>query len=601
MLCSSKTHRELFKTSQLPVFDQNSNCRMSETSFKIKCSKSSSARRFSLSKPNLSGLRNHVEASWGASGPSFWYIDDDGDRIEVLDEGDFKAAIDQLKSSCVSLNVDFVSDQIEFKPYKSDDVASSASASSESPHDDDGFISVELHGDSPVESSSIPIIVSEFSTPSGDVESSDVHEHVSDRECLVSELHQDSFGLAKIGSEREDQGQLSTDLVHQRKIAIAIEEMIISSGTGFTHDSFRAAVASSDAASLKLMIRNALLTNSCLSEVQQITQAAMNRIERSMYNSLHAAPAASETSTETIQSLMQRLSISDMPHSELHSWLKFQASREQLSSLSSLELRQLRCYAMKIDRDERRSQILTRKLERHLMTRPSVEQLKQVHIIVEPSEARAAALERSIITQRLEKDLAVRNKIASRFAGCVSPAHALHDTSSAEYVRQCHREQAMREMQRAQVAATIERNLVARHSLRDLKKAHIVVAPVEARAAALERTMTAQRLEKDLARCRVAPRHAGYNWSGHAAEAPQKVSGSIQPDCPVVDQHFKHDQPNSSWALLAGSHASSQDLQRYETCSATLGNMGFDQSESLRRAIVTHNCDVDAIVHHIFG
>ena len=66
--------------------------------------------------------------------------------------------------------------------------------------------------------------------------------------------------------------------------------MVASSGTGFTHNSFRAAVASSDAASLKWMIRNALLASSCLAEVQQIGHDAVRRIERSMCTSLHTAP-----------------------------------------------------------------------------------------------------------------------------------------------------------------------------------------------------------------------------------------------------------------------------------------------------------------------
>jgi hypothetical protein len=531
------------KHQQLNVFYQKYNCRMSETSFKIKCSKSSSARRFSLSKPTIASLCSHAEASWGASGPSFWYVDDDGDRIEVLDDNDFQAAINQLKSSCVSLNVDFVSDQIEFKSNKNDDVASSASASSEFSHDDDGFISVELHGDSPVEASSPPVVTTDVSMSSANAEkyTQETHEHVLDREGLVSEHHQESFDSGDLETERQDQGQHAADLVYHHRIAIAIEEMVTSSGTGFTRDSFRAAVASSDAASLKLMIRNALLTSSCLSEVQQIAHTAMKRIERSMHNSLHAAPETAATG--------------------------------------------------------RREKMVATKLERLLKTRPSAEQLQQAHIIVDPSEARDAALERSLIAQRLENDLAARNKVASRFAGCVSPAHALRDTSSDVYAFQCEREQTMREMQRAQVAATIERNLVARHSLRELKKAHIFVAPVEARAAALERTMTAQRLEKDLLRNRVAPRHAGYSWSGRASVAPKEESVSIQLGCERVDQHSEFGKPSSLWV----SSASSEDLQRYETCSAALASMGFDQTEDLRRAIVTHDCNIDVIVQHIFG
>jgi hypothetical protein len=116
----------------------------------IKCPKSSSARRFSLCKPAIASLCSHDIMSkllGGASGPSFWYVEDDGDRVEVLDDNDFQAAISRLKSSCVSLYEDFVSDKIEFWSNKNDDVASSALASSEFSHDNDGFISVEQHGD----------------------------------------------------------------------------------------------------------------------------------------------------------------------------------------------------------------------------------------------------------------------------------------------------------------------------------------------------------------------------------------------------------------------------------------------------------------------
>ena len=113
---------------------------MSETSFKIKCSKSSSARRFSLSKPTLAGLSNHVEASWGASGPSFWYVDDDGDRINVKNEHELGAAIAGMRDPCVSLNVDF-----DLGP-ETDALASLVSGSPSS-DDEDGFISVVLDSD----------------------------------------------------------------------------------------------------------------------------------------------------------------------------------------------------------------------------------------------------------------------------------------------------------------------------------------------------------------------------------------------------------------------------------------------------------------------
>jgi hypothetical protein len=79
---------------------------MSETSFKISCSASASARRLSLSKPTLADLRSHVEASWGASGPSFWYNDDDGSRISVETDRGLDAAVAAMRA-CVALNVDF--------------------------------------------------------------------------------------------------------------------------------------------------------------------------------------------------------------------------------------------------------------------------------------------------------------------------------------------------------------------------------------------------------------------------------------------------------------------------------------------------------------
>ena len=583
---------------------------MSETSFKIKCSKSSSARRFSLSKPTIASLGSHVAASWGASGPSFWYVDDDGDRIEVMDDNDFQAATSQLKSSCVCLNVDFVSDQIEFKSSKSDDTVPSNSASSESSHDDDGFISVELHVDSSVQTPLPSVVVADVAAASEDVEkhATEGQERDLDQEQRLQAVQaalSAGFGIdgwtasglnsnVEVEAERQNQSQQAADVEYRLKIANAIEDMVVSSGMGFTSDSFRAAVESSDPASLKQVIRNALFLGSCFAQVQEIAQTAIKRIEKCMTQSVHVA-----TATETnIQCLMQRLSISDMPHSDLHAWLKYQATREQLSCLSVPEERHLKSYAAKAARDERREQKLAAKLERHLMTRPSAEQLKQAHIIMEPVEARAAALERVMIAQRLEKDLSARHKVASRFAGCVVAGHALSDPTSADYAHQCHQAQTLRQIERAQVAATIERNLVARHSLRELKKAHIVVAPVEARAAALERTMNAQRLEKDLARSKVAPRNAGYAWTGRSAEESQEVS-PVQPA--ASDQSLELDQLHISRAQLAGPNAPSQDVQRYQRAFATLGSMGFGQGEDVRLAVYAHNGDINAIVQHILG
>ena len=570
---------------------------MSEKSFKIKCSKSSSARRFSLSKPTLAGLSNHVEASWGASGPNFWYVDDDGDRIEVLDDNDFQAASSQLRSSCICLNVDFVSDQIEFKPSKNHD--SLASSSSETSHEDDGFISVELYGDAPLLPPFVPHVTASLDTHAPGSQ----QEQNSDHEGLVCDYPPEfqeasSLDIAQIETQREDQVQDAAHVAYLGKIASAVEDMVTSSGMGFTSDSFRAAVESVDAESLKLMIRKALLLSSCVSQVQAIAQTAIMRMEHCMAKSLQSAPTPSDCN---LQSMMERLSISDMPHTDLHAWLKYQATREQLSCLSVSEERHLKAYACKVAREERRGHKLAAKLEKHLMTRPSAEQLKQAHIIVEPADARLAALERSMIAQRIESDLVARNKVASRFAGCVSAAHPLCDTSSAEYAHQCHRAQTMREMERAQVAATIERNLATRHSLRELKKAHIVVAPVEARAAALERTMNAKRLEKDLARNRsVVPCHSGIAAHNFAAAA-QEDSALFHPDSVSTEQVSQLPTPSFSWASLAGAQASACDFQNYASCSATLETMGFEQSEGLRRAIVTHNGDVNAVLQHILG
>ena len=118
---------------------------MSETSFKIKCSKSASARRFSLSKPTLADLRSHVEASWGASGPSFWYVDDDGDRIAVENDQDLDAAIAAKRGAPANLNVDF--DPGAVLDGRDGALPSPVSSSHKSSDDEDGFITVELHSE----------------------------------------------------------------------------------------------------------------------------------------------------------------------------------------------------------------------------------------------------------------------------------------------------------------------------------------------------------------------------------------------------------------------------------------------------------------------
>lgn len=80
---------------------------MPETSFKVKCSKTATARRFSLSNPTIASLCSHAEASWGINDPRFWYVDDDGDRISVEDDHELSAAIAAMRDSCVNLCADF--------------------------------------------------------------------------------------------------------------------------------------------------------------------------------------------------------------------------------------------------------------------------------------------------------------------------------------------------------------------------------------------------------------------------------------------------------------------------------------------------------------
>jgi hypothetical protein len=345
---------------------------MSETSFKIKCH--DNARRFSLSKPTLADLRSHVEACWGGIGARFWYVDDDSDRIEVIDDNDFEAACSRVRSSCVVLHVDFDADRTKLRSEGSVDWVSSDSASSETSQDDDGFISVELHH--LVEDALPSIVVADVPI---------THDHFP---VAISS------GVAAIETEDEDHGVGAADSIYRLKIVNVIEDMATSSGMGWSHDSFRAAVQSSDAASLKLMIQNALLLRSCVNHVQEIAHTAIKRIENFMVQSSQAE------------------------------------SREQKA--------------------ERRQQKRAAKLEQHLQTRPSVEQPKQV-----PSHAAAVhdaaglGIGACAAAHRDENASAARNKVASRFAGCVNPAHPLNDTSSVEYARECHRAQTMREMERS--------------------------------------------------------------------------------------------------------------------------------------------------------
>ncbi len=113
---------------------------MSETSFKIKCSKSASARRFSLSNPTIASLCSQVEASWGINDPSFWYVDDDGDRISVESDHELGAAIAAMRDNCVNLSVDFNLGTADTRDHPASQTSSSCSSSD----DDDGFISVVI-------------------------------------------------------------------------------------------------------------------------------------------------------------------------------------------------------------------------------------------------------------------------------------------------------------------------------------------------------------------------------------------------------------------------------------------------------------------------
>jgi hypothetical protein len=91
--------------------------------------------------------------------------------------------------------------------------------------------------------------------------------------------------------------------------------------------------------------------------------------------------------------------------------------------------------------------------------------------------------------------------------------------------------------------------------------------------------MNAKRLEKDLCRSRFVSRDS---------------------DAPVDMCVGKRDF-SLLWSSLVDPHVSSEDVQRYTTCAATLSSMGFDcLNESLGRAVVAHDCDIDTILQHIF-
>jgi len=230
---------------------------MPETSFKIKCSQTASARRFSLSNPTLAALKRHVATCWGVSGPSFWYVDEDGDRIQVTDDNDFDAASNQMKSSCVCLNVDFVPADAVFKSSGGGDCASPAASS----QDDDGFISVQLY--------------TEVDEPSA--AATDFPDSFPEVEPLAAE-----------DSAHDGDGD-DCDAAYRRKLADAVEDLVASSGAGWSTAAFRAAAHSCDAAALKLLIHSAVIASSCAAQVQSIAQAAVQRIESRMAASLHAA------------------------------------------------------------------------------------------------------------------------------------------------------------------------------------------------------------------------------------------------------------------------------------------------------------------------
>lgn len=230
---------------------------MPESSFKIKCSETASARRFSLSNPTLAALKRHVEACWGASGPSFWYVDEDGDRIQVTDDNDLDATSDQMKSSCVCLNVDFVSADAVLKSSGGGDCASPVATS----QDDDGFISVEFYTEVPQPSAAATDFPDSFPEV-GPLAAEDAAHDGDGDDC---------------------------DAAYRRKLADAVEGLVASSGAGWSTASFRAAAHSCDPASLKLLIHSAVIASSCAAQVQHIAQAAIQRIESRMAASLHAA------------------------------------------------------------------------------------------------------------------------------------------------------------------------------------------------------------------------------------------------------------------------------------------------------------------------
>ena len=68
-------------------------------------------RRFSLAVPSLANLCTATDAtSRGSPVHSFWYIDDEGDRIEVTNDADLSEAIRlaNLKGAAVKLNWEFI-------------------------------------------------------------------------------------------------------------------------------------------------------------------------------------------------------------------------------------------------------------------------------------------------------------------------------------------------------------------------------------------------------------------------------------------------------------------------------------------------------------
>jgi hypothetical protein len=129
-------------------------------------------------------------------------------------------------------------------------------------------------------------------------------------------------------------------------------------------------------------------------------------------------------------------------------------------------------------------------LEKTLANRPSVEELKQKHIVVTPIQAKQEALQHAKAADSLERTLANRPSVEELKQKniVVTPLQA--------------KSQAL---QHAKAADSLEKTLANRPSVEELKQKHIVVTPVQAKAHALQRAQVADILEKSLAKVTHAP------------------------------------------------------------------------------------------------